>query len=178
MARAAGDDLSGRVGARLRERRNALGLTLVRTARTAGVSASHLSSIETGANLPSLAILARVASALDLSLNEVLRDIGGAGATSVAHVDDAETGVRSLSHKELQLRIASLVADSGEGGDSPLATDAGEVFVYVRTGALEVTVDGKDYRLRAGDSLTAEAPAELTWRSIGARRSLSVWASG
>ena len=79
MARAAGPDLTGssqglarRVGARIREQRNALGQTLSQTARAADISVSHLSSIETGANLPSLPILARIVAVLGLALNDVL----------------------------------------------------------------------------------------------------------
>ena len=90
MARAAGDDLTSatphlaqRVGGRIRARRTSLGQTLTQTAKAAEVSVSHLSSIETGANLPSLPILARVAAALGLTLNEVLRLIAQ-GATSAS----------------------------------------------------------------------------------------------
>jgi transcriptional regulator with XRE-family HTH domain len=190
VARAAGDDLSldpptgapphlaQRVGARIREQRTALGLTLVQTARAAAVSVSHLSSIETGANLPSLPILARVAAALELTLNEVLRDVGGGGAIRVEHVDDGAAGDSLLSHDELQLRIAALVAQPGEQGDSPLHPNGAEIFIYVRTGSLEATVDGSATLLHAGDSLDAEEPQQVSWRNVDSSRSVSIWARG
>lgn len=185
MARPAGDDLSEpgpllgqRVGARIRARRTELALTLAQTALAAKVSVSHLSSIETGSNLPSLPILARIAAALGLSLHEVLRDVGGGSAIRRDHVDDGEIGVRGLSHPGLQLEIAVVVAARGDAGTSPLPPEGAEVFVYVRSGTLEATVDGEAYLLEAGDSLDAEEPAEIAWRNAGSTRSVSIWARG
>ena len=185
MARAAGDDLTGapprlaqRLGGRIREQRTLLGQTLAQTARAAEVSVSHLSSIETGTNLPSLPILARVAAALDLTLNEVLRDVGGGTATRVEHVDDVASGERPLSHDELQLRITALVADAGEQGESPLPLNGAEIFIYVRAGSLQATVDETVALLRAGDSLDAEHPERVSWQVVGSSRSVSIWASG
>jgi transcriptional regulator with XRE-family HTH domain len=148
VARAAGDDLTAasphlaqRVGGRIRERRRALGQTLAQTARAAEVSVSHLSSIETGTNLPSLPILARIAAALGLTLNEVLRDVGGGGAIRVERVEANGGGRQPLSHDDLQLHIAALSAGTGENGQSPIRPQGAELFVYVRSGSLEVTVD-------------------------------------
>lgn len=184
MARAAGDDLTAapqlaqQVGRRIRERRTTLGQTLAQTARAAEVSVSHLSSIETGTNLPSLTILARVATALDLTLNEVLRDVGGGSVIRVEQIDDASANARLLSHDELQLRIAALVADPGETGESPIPPDGAEIFVFAHTGSLEVTVAGSVTLLQAGDSLDAEDPQQVSWRIVGPERSVSIWARG
>jgi transcriptional regulator with XRE-family HTH domain len=185
VARAAGDDLTGapphlaqRVGGRIRERRTLLGQTLAQTAGAAEVSVSHLSSIETGANLPSLPILARVAAALELTLNEVLRDVGGGSAIRMERVDDRDPAERLLSHDELQLRVAALVADKGQEGESPLPPDGAEIFIYVRTGSLEVNVDDTVALLHAGDSLDAEEPRRVSWRAAGSPRSVSIWARG
>ncbi len=185
MARAAGDDLKAesphlaqRVGGRIRERRTALGQTLTQTAKAAEVSVSHLSSIETGANLPSLPILARVAGALGLTLNEVLRDVGGGSSIRVERVDDASPSRHPLSHDDLQLRITALVCGDGETGPPPLAPEGAELFVYVVDGALEVTVDDTATVLNAGDSLDADEAHAVAWRSAGAARTVSIWARG
>jgi transcriptional regulator with XRE-family HTH domain len=184
VARAAGNDLTGvprlaqRVGSRIRERRTILGLTLAQTARAAEVSVSHLSSIETGANLPSLPILARVAAALDLTLNEVLRDVGGSSAIRVDRLDEIAPDERQLSHDELQLRITSLVADPGQTGESPILPDGAEIFIYVRVGSLEATVGETVTVLEAGDSLAAEQPEHISWCVVGASRCVSIWARG
>ena len=185
MARPAGDDLTPapaslaqQVGGRIRERRTTLGQTLAQTARAAEVSVSHLSSIETGANLPSLPILARVAAALELTLNEVLRDVGGGSVIRVDRVDEATAGACVLSHDGLQLRIAALVADPGQAGDCPLPLEGAEIFVFLHAGSLEVTVGGSVTVLQAGDSLDAEEPEQISWRVVGPTRSVSIWARG
>ena len=185
MARAAGDDLKAesphlaqRVGGRIRARRTSLGQTLTQTAKAAEVSVSHLSSIETGANLPSLPILARVAGALGLTLNEVLRDVGGGGSIRVERVDDGSPARQELSHDHLQLRISALVCGDGEAGAPPIAPDGAELFVYVLDGSLEVAVDETVTVLNAGDSLDADEAHVVSWRSAGAARSVSIWARG
>jgi transcriptional regulator with XRE-family HTH domain len=185
VARPAGDDLkaesphlAGRVGGRIRERRTALGQTLTQTAKAAEVSVSHLSSIETGANLPSLPILARVAAALGLTLNEVLRDVGGGSSIRVERVAEGSPTRHPLSHDDLQLRISALVSGAGEAGDPPIAPDGAELFVYVLDGALEVSVDETMTVLNAGDSLDADEAHAVSWRSAGAARTVSIWARG
>ncbi len=185
MARAAGDDLTSapphlaqRVGGRIRARRTSLGQTLTQTAKAAEVSVSHLSSIETGANLPSLPILARVAAALGLTLNEVLRDVGGGSAIRVERVDESSPARHPLSHDDLQLRIAALVCTDGETGDSPIPPEGSELFVYVLDGALEVRVDETTTVLNAGDSLDADEAHAASWRAAGKARTVSIWARG
>lgn len=185
MARAAGDDLSAsapqiaeRIGERIRAQRKKLGWTLVQTAAAAEVSVSYLSSIETGNNVPSLPVLTRIAAVLELSLHELLRDIGNGNAIRTSHIDGNVVGARLLSHEELQLRIATLICDPGDSGPSPLAPNGQEVFVYVRAGALEVVVDGEPYILRAGDSLDADDPVAVEWRSVLDERTISIWALG
>jgi transcriptional regulator with XRE-family HTH domain len=179
--RAPGDDLIDaplalRLGGRIRERRNALGQTLVQTAGQAGISVSHLSAVETGGNVPSLGILARIATALDLSLNELLRDVGGDSAIREERVDASVPGARIVSHDDLQLRIAVVAAEPGERGDAPLPA-GGELFVHVVRGSFDLTVDGDAHLLRVGDSLDADAPASVTWRCAGRGRAVAVWAT-
>lgn len=185
MARAAGDDLTGdpprlakRVGGRIRERRTTLGRTLVQTAKAAEVSVSHLSSIETGANLPSLPILARIAAALSLTLNELLRDVGGGGSIRVERLDEETTEQQLVSHADLQLRIAALNSPAGATGVSPIPLDGGELFVYVRTGSLWVSVDGTATSLNSGDSLDADEAHDVTWSAPGPAQTVSIWARG
>jgi transcriptional regulator with XRE-family HTH domain len=185
LARPAGDDLNAppadlaqQVGGRIRERRTLLGQTLTQTARAAEVSVSHLSSIETGANLPSLPILARVVAALELTLNEVLRDVGGGSVIRVDRIDETAAGPRVISHDDLQLRIAAVVAEPGEAGECPIALDGAEIFVFVHTGSLEATVGASVTVLQAGDSLDAEEPEQISWRVVGPARSVSIWARG
>lgn len=68
-------DITG-VGAQLRARRLAAGLSLRQFARDLGVSASLVSQIENGKSRPSVATLYAICSALDLSLDELFSSAG------------------------------------------------------------------------------------------------------
>ncbi|HSK16002.1 MAG TPA: XRE family transcriptional regulator [Gaiellaceae bacterium] len=163
------------MGARLRERRRGLGLTLSEAAQKAGISTSYLSAIEIGNSVPSLPILARVVGALDLSLNEVLRDVGTTVVRS-GRLDRETAGAHVASHDGLLLEVAFVVSVDGEEGPSPVTTAGHEVFVYVLEGALETLVNGKGYDLGAGDSLATESPETLEYRARGPR-TVALWAS-
>lgn len=168
-------DLAGRVGDQLRRRRGALGLTLAETARRAGVSISHLSAIETGSSVPSLPILARIVDALDLSLNEVLRSVGGGADVSTGSLAVEARGTKTLSQSTLQLQVVSLVAGPHEEGPSPVHPAGAEVFVYVHRGEIELLVDGEPYVLREGDSLDAEGVESIVYGAN--ERSVTIWVS-
>jgi len=169
-------DLPTRVGRRLRERRMALGLTLGETARLADMSDSHLSAIEIGNKVASLPILARIVSVLELSLHDVLQDV----ARSTVHIGRLPTdlsGTTILSHSDLLLRVAYLGAEPGDAGSSPVPTPGSEVFVYLREGELEITIDGEPYLLGPGDSLDTDPVGSITYRATGDIASVSIWAA-
>ncbi len=66
------DQEAAALGPLLRQRRKSLGLTAKQVARLAGVSPSYISHLERGRHeRPSLAVLARLAQALDVPLAEV-----------------------------------------------------------------------------------------------------------
>ena len=58
-------ELGTRLGTRLKERRQELGKRLAEVAAAADVSGGYLSSIENGASVPSLPVLARLSHALE-----------------------------------------------------------------------------------------------------------------
>src|SRR5256714_2747745 len=69
----------GTVGARVKSLREAMDLSLRDLAERSGVSAPMLSQVERGETSPTLALAARIAGGLELSLSQLLRlDEGGA----------------------------------------------------------------------------------------------------
>jgi transcriptional regulator with XRE-family HTH domain len=73
---------SKQLGARLRERREALGITLRQFARDLDISASFISQIETEKAQPSVATLYAICRALDMSLDDLYASDGDAVGTS------------------------------------------------------------------------------------------------
>lgn len=60
------------IGLRIRELRLERGMTLDQLARSAGISASHLSRLERGQAEPSFTVAAALASELGVSLSDLL----------------------------------------------------------------------------------------------------------
>lgn len=69
-----------KIGQRIREGRKIRGLSQERLAEEIGISTTHMSHIETGNTKLSLPVLASIASALNISADELLF-----GSTSVSH---------------------------------------------------------------------------------------------
>jgi transcriptional regulator with XRE-family HTH domain len=89
------------VGAKLRERRIAAGLSLRQFARDLGVSASLVSQIENGKSQPSVATLYRICSQLDLSIDELFSNTGVATEPDTAAAVAGADGVRDASDLDL-----------------------------------------------------------------------------
>src|SRR5215831_17961513 len=66
------DDLSSRLAANVRQLREARGLTQQQMARISGLPRATWANLESGAANPTLAVLHRVAAALQVSLEELL----------------------------------------------------------------------------------------------------------
>jgi transcriptional regulator with XRE-family HTH domain len=167
--------LAASVGARLRKRRTDTGRTLAEVARAADVSVSYLSAVEHGASVPSLPVLARVTHALGVGIAEVLRGEDEMRLRR-SRLDAGAPGTEVVSHPDLQIDVAFLVAEDGQEGACPVGLPDGDVFVYLRSGRMEVSVDGESWELRTGDALDAAAPDAVTWRAL--EPSASVWAAG
>jgi transcriptional regulator with XRE-family HTH domain len=168
--------LAGTLGPRLRERRTELGKTLADVAGLAALSTGYLSSIEKGSSIPSLPVLARIAHALEVSLAEILRSSGSA---RLAHgrISDA-TGTERLAAEGSQLQIVRHAADAGKNGQAPLTLDAGDVFIFLYRGRLEIAVDDGVFDLGPGDALHCDRPKTITWRCSGDERAVAIWVSG
>jgi transcriptional regulator with XRE-family HTH domain len=161
------------LGARLRERRRELGRRLVDVAQAATVSVGYLSSIEKGASVPSLPVLARLAHALELPLAEVLR----ASATerlARGRLSDAR-GTRRLAAAGSRVQIVRSGGLPGEEGRAPVRLGGTDVVVFLYQGVLEVDVDGSTFALGPGDALHCDLPQAMRWRVVGEERAISIW---
>lgn len=167
--------LAARVGARLRKRRTDTGRTLSEVARAADVSVSYLSAVEHGGSVPSLPVLARITHALGVGIADVLRGEDEMRLRR-SRLDETTPGVQIVSHPDLQLDVAFLVAEPDQAGASPIGMPDGDIFVFLRSGRMEVSVDGETWELRSGDALDAATPDTVSWRAL--EHSSSVWAAG
>lgn len=165
--------LGALLGPRLRERRSELGQTLTELARAADLSPGYLSTIENGASVPSLPVLARLAHALDVSLAEVLRSSSSARVARGNITDGSDD--RVLVPDGSPLETVRQSASPGEAGEAPVSLGNGDVFVYVHCGELQVTVDDGVFELGPGDALHGDRPSQMSWRVLGSARMVALW---
>jgi mannose-6-phosphate isomerase-like protein (cupin superfamily) len=137
------------------------------------MSPGYLSTIENGASVPSLPVLARLAHALDVSLAEILRSSSTERLARGNITDGLEN--RGLAAGGSQLEIVRQSADPGEAGAAPVVLGYGDVFVYVHLGQLQVTVDDGEFELGPGDALHCDRPSHVSWRVPGSERLVALW---
>jgi XRE family transcriptional regulator, regulator of sulfur utilization len=179
------------IGERVRALREAMGLSLRDLAARSGVSAPMLSQVERGETSPTLAVAARIAGGLELSLSQLLRlDEGG----QVAVVRAGEGRVRSRrGHRteeltpalpgqraDVSLHELAPGARTGGAGDPPVHEPGSRETAVVLEGELALVVDGERHLLRAGDSVTFDADLSHHFENDGATatRFLAVVAAG
>src|SRR6186997_2925398 len=88
---AAADPPVAAVGPRVKALREAMDLSLRDLAERSGVSAPMLSQVERGETSPTLAVAARIASGLELTLSQLLR-LDESGAVSVVRAGERMRG--------------------------------------------------------------------------------------
>src|ERR671926_908847 len=86
------------IGPRVRALREAMDLSLRDLAERSGVSAPMLSQVERGETSPTLAVAARIAAGLELSLSQLLRFEEGDGVTVVRVAERLRGGAPRRGH--------------------------------------------------------------------------------
>ena len=152
------DAINQEVGARLAERRRELARSLRQVAADAEVSTSHLSDIESGACRVSLPVLLRIVRALDLTITELLPQIGGHRVARSGIGDMSDGEARVLSHNDLDLSI-SMVHLKGRDDHQIENPERADVLIYVLSGSIACDSDGTVVPLEAGDTLDTEQVA-------------------
>jgi transcriptional regulator with XRE-family HTH domain len=175
-----------RIGAQLREARRRKGLTIEQLAQATGLTKGFLSQVERDLANTSVASLLRVCEALGLRVGELFDDepagpalitaaeapaleFGGIGATDHLLTPRANRAIQVIH------AVVEPGGSSGEPGGYPTPTEA--QFVHVLKGEFELTVDGRAFRMKAGDSLTFTGREPRHWRNPSASRRCEVlWA--
>jgi len=162
-------DATLNVGPRVRALREGMDLSLRDLAERSGVSAPMLSQVERGETSPTLAVAARIASGLDLTLSQLLR-LDEGGSVSVVRADEVRRGGGARGHTievltpplpglraELSRHVLAPGAATGGAGDPPMHEPGSREIAHVQTGRLELVIDGERHVLDAGDTVTFDA---------------------
>ncbi len=179
------------IGERVHALREAMGWSLRELAERSGVSAPMLSQVERGETSPTLAVAAKIAAGLELTLSQLLRLDEG------EHVAVSRAGERRrfergghrfeeltppLPGQRADVSLHSLRPGAATGGpeDPPMHEPGSRETAVVLIGALALVVDGTRYELRAGDSVTFDADLPHHFENDGEdqTRFLAVIAAG
>jgi transcriptional regulator with XRE-family HTH domain len=145
-------------------------LSLRDLAERSGVSAPMLSQVERGETSPTLAVAARIASGLDLSLSQLLRLDESSTVTVVRAAERRRGGSARSGHlfeiltaplpgqrAELSRHVLHPGASTGGPGDPPMHEPGSRETAVVLSGVLALVVDGTRHDLQEGDSVTFDA---------------------
>ena len=157
------------VGPRVRALRDGMGLSLRDLAERSGVSAPMLSQVERGETSPTLAVAAKIAAGLELSLSQLLR-LDEADGVSVVRAGERLLGGHADGHhyevltppvpgqraEVSQHTLAPGCATSGPD-DPPIHEPGSRETAVVLDGRLRLVCDGVGHDLGEGDAVTFDA---------------------
>ena len=176
---------SERLSRRLKLARQLRGMTLKVLADAAGCSESLLSKIENGKAYPSLPMLNRLVQVLDMNMGWIFDDHDGKDPVIVradrrpAPPDvvpgrsiTVEPVIPEAAKHLLQCSIYHVEVGASSGSDNQ---HTGEEAGYLLEGQLELLIDGRPHRLRAGDAFAFRSDQPHSYRNTGPTRASVFW---
>lgn len=155
------------------------GLSLEQVATRAGITKSYLSKLERGLSSPTIATLLKLAQALGRNTEQLIGETEDNDDIVLVKAQDRVPFTRS---KEREGYIYEAIAASRTkkamapfimtpptlvNEKTDLASHAGEEFIFLVSGVMEVIFEGRVIRLETGDSLYFNAAIPHRSRSLG-----------
>ncbi|MBM3126834.1 MAG: helix-turn-helix domain-containing protein [Chloroflexi bacterium] len=161
------------VSDRLRELREARGISMRALAARSGLSANALSMIERGKTSPSVSTLYKLADALGVSITAFFGAVSEKKQMVFIKSDERtrmsfSKGVfESLGGEQFSGRVEPfmLTLESGASCGPHNLTHTGHEFVFCLRGQLDYQVERNSYLLNPGDSLLFAAHLRHKWRN-------------
>lgn len=170
---------SEQFGSRLAALRLLSGLSLEDVAASSGLTKSYLSKLERGLSQPSIATVLKLAKTFGISSGRLLGEVPEPDAVSVVRKNERLPFSRSEGREGYAYEaVAPGHADKSmtpfimrpplmtvENLD--LVTHAGEEFIFVISGEMEIVFADRKHKLAAGDSVYFAASLPHRARSLG-----------
>jgi len=170
---------SGAIGKHLRQLRSQRGLSLAQVAEAAGISVGFLSALERSqmsASVGTLRKLARFYKTNILGFFEPAAANSRLVSPAKRKTLEAGPGVRmellAWGNTVMEPHLFRIKPHAGSGESY---SHEGEEFLYVLRGELQISVEQKEYRLKAGDSFYFESSSPHYWLNPGQSESLILW---
>ena len=160
------DDLSRRIGSRLKELRKAMGLSMKQLAEATDLSPPLFSRIENGLVMPSIPTLQLISDFLKVDLTYFFKKeeergyvITRQGSRRMAYARRGSKGKVTYGLELLAngmenpfMEPCIVTEFAGPHEDFQLAKHDGQEFIYVLEGRLELTLGEKKFALNKGDA--------------------------
>jgi len=171
------DENIRKIGDKLARARESMGLTLQQLADISGVAPSTIQKVETGAMMPSIAIMMKIARGLHKKIGFFLDEEEASNEVSLVRKRDRKsTGLRrdgfsvqslttDLINPEMDGFILTL-PPGAHSGEEPVY-HRGEELVYCIRGKVNFRINGKDFTLGPGDSLHFKSDLPHFWKNPG-----------
>lgn len=176
-----------RVGQKLKAARKARRLKMRDVAAAVGCSESLISKIENDKVFPSLPMLHKIAAELGTSIGKMFAEsnadgdyVARKGRRPLLSLEaigrDGGTGIQlegvAINGELLYSSIHIVEAGGSSGG---FITHVGEELGYVLEGEIEITLAGKPYLLKEGDSIFFPSELPHGYRNPGTKTARILW---
>ncbi len=170
------DQELARISQRIREARDAAGLTLQELAARSGVATSTIQKVETEQMIPSVAVIIKIARGLGMHVSQLVQE--GEETLEISHISAHERHEIGARGKLLVERLSGdLLEPSLEmwrvtlypgvsSGRQAIEYD-GEEIVNCEAGEVTFCLGEQEYVLATGDSLHFKASIPHLWRNDG-----------
>jgi transcriptional regulator with XRE-family HTH domain len=170
------------LGSKIRALRQRLKRTLDETATAAGISKPFLSQVERGLASPSITSLKGIAGALGVTMQYFVdtpseeRSVCRSDQLRFFSFADSANLFARLTNSTGGRQLESILVRMPPGQRrSEVTTHAGEEFLYLIAGEMELTLEGKTFVLQAGDSAHYESTVPHAWANTGNIEATVVW---
>src|SRR6266481_3777627 len=169
--RPAADGNAGAIGAHLRQLRARRHFSLAQVAEAVGISVGFLSALERSQMSGSVGTLRKLARFYKTNILDFF-DTTGTSSRQVQpaqrKVLEAGPGVRmellAWGNTVMEPHLFRVAPGAGSGDSY---SHEGEEFLYILRGALLITLENEEYRLKAGDSFYFESATPHHWKNHG-----------
>jgi len=167
------------IGIRLRQLRQQRRLSLGRVANAVGISIGFLSALERSQMSASVSTLRKLARFYKTSILDFF-DPAESNARLVSpqqrKVLEAGPGVRmellAWGNTVMEPHLFRIAPQAGSGESY---THEGEEFLFILRGALQLSLQEEEYRLKAGDSFYFESATPHRWKNPGRSEAWVLW---
>jgi len=179
LVRTPANGASAAIGVHLRQLRLKRGLSLAQVAKVAGISVGFLSALERSqmsASVSTLRKLARFYQTNILDFFDPSESDSRLVPPQKRKILEAGPGVRmellAWGNTVMEPHLFRIAPNAGSGESY---AHEGEEFLYVLRGEFQISIEEKEYRLKAGDSFYFESTVPHRWLNPGRNESLVLW---